>query len=458
MNNRIFFGLTLFLLLMMAAAGGLWAQELKFDGYFNSGLGVVADNGDTDTYYKAFGVDSESNGYRFRLNGSYKKKKKNAGVRFRLQSQRNLTTTTTVPVFDTNNPATQIGNTTVTNSSGYLSMPYVYGWVGFFDSKLTLTGGIVMDSTWETVDWYWIDDQGEGLGLLLKAEPVKGLNLGVGVYTISQQSGGNNNILNFGGALPNFRDITPKAKDAKYTFNAAYTLPDMFRLSVSFRTKNQAAWPATTPAPNYLYSGREETSQFIGEFRLLKVKGLTTVIVGVFDNLESFSEKGNILLTETFAYKVSDDLNLGFNAAQFLYNRIVGGNVVDTDPALLFNLWGSYAFGTVVPRLDMVYFWGGQSKSATSAKQWERRGFVARGGMPGEGSNNNGKKGVDDDYSVFSVRPSVKISLDSRIFLEIGDIVNFDFANVNGAYKTVDDANKKSRLTNVFYIDLKFSF
>jgi hypothetical protein len=249
-------------------------------------------------------------------------------------------------------------------------------------------------------------------------------------------------------------------------------MPDTFRLSASFRTSNNAAWTsaaAYTGADTYDSTGREEVSQFIGEFRLLKVKGLTTIIVGVLDNLGSFSDKGTILFSENFAYKVSDDLNIGLNAAQFLYNR-----EEDADPALLFNLWGSYAIGKAVPRLDFVYFWGGQSKTGTStstgtnagAAQWERRGFLPRNGIPGDNPNRavSARKGVDDDYSLFSVRPSVRINVDSRTFLEIGDIINFDFANHYGYNKdkspvaTTNSGDTKSRLTNVFYIDVRFSF
>jgi hypothetical protein len=437
MKNKML-GLTMVIALSMIAAGGLWAQELKFDGYLNSGVGVVSDDTDADAYFKAFGVDSESNGYRFRLNGSYTNEAKNAGIRFRIQSQRRA------------------------DRGGLFSLPSAHGWVSFFESKLTLAGGIVLDGTWETADWYWADDQGEGLGLLLKAEPVKGLILGVGGYVISQQGGGSNNALLTNSSLPNFGDVKLKPEDVKYTFNAAYTMPDTFRLGASFRTRNRAAWavaPASINNDPYNYTGKEETSQFIGEFRLLKVKGLTTVVVGVVDNLEDFSEKGNILFSETFGYKATDDLNLGFNMTQFLYSR----EDVETDPALLFNLWGSYAIGNVIPRLDMVYFLGGQSKTATSAQQWDRRGFTARGGMPGEGAT-PGVRGEDDDYFVFSIRPSVKINLDSRIFLEIGDMINFDSANFDGYRKDREAVSGKnpgdtnSRVTNAFYVDLKFSF
>jgi len=384
-------------------AGALYAQELRFDGYFNSGLGVV-NVGDDDAYLKPFGVDSESNGYRFRLNGSYTNEAKNAGARFRLQSQRRI------------------------DQAGYFSIPYVYGWAGFFDSKITLTGGIVDDGTWTTADWWWNDDQGEGLGLLLKVTPVDGLSLGIGAYTISQQSGGSNNILSSGVSLPNFGNILIKVEDAKYTFNGSYTMKDVFRLGVSFRTKNQAGWAPSAPPADYPYNGREETSQLIGEFRLLAAKDLTAVIVGIFDKLDDFSDSGNIILSETFAYKINNELSAGLDMVQFLYNRPVG-----VDPGLLFHFWGSYTIGSIVPRVDLTYFIGGRSNTS---QQYHRKGYAA----------------AANDYSVFGIRPSVRINLDSRTFVEIGDVINLDF-DKNSGY-----AGEDSQLTNVFYIDVKWSF
>jgi hypothetical protein len=435
MNCKKIFGLMA--VLVMFVIGGLWAQDLKFDGYLNSGLGVVTNDSEgDDPYFKAFGVDSESNGYRFRLNGTYQNEAKNAGVKVRLQGQRRL------------------------DQAGYLSMPYLYGWVGFLENKITLTGGLVDDSTWQSADWWWNDDTGEGLGLLLKMEPVKGLNLGFGAYTISQQSGGGNNWLQYtpinsdGTAgtnrLPNFGDIVIKPEDVKYTFIAAYTMPDTFRLSTIFRTKNRAGWTATRDldAEDYLYGGREESMFSQTELRILAVKDLTAVIVGTFDKIEYFDSTGNIMFSETFGYKMND-LGLGLNAVQFLYNRVDGNDdKVDMNPGLLFNPWVSYTIGNIVPRLDLVYFMGGQSKMANPNQQWERRGFV----------NLAKAKDAEDDYSVFSIRPSVKFNLDNKTFLEIGDMMNFDSATKDGAYKDEGDDKKNSLFTNVFYVDVKFSF
>jgi len=444
--------LFVFAALVLTASAVVFAQELKFDGYINSGLGVVASSSeDKDTYVKAFGVDSDSNGYRFRLNGSFTNEAKNAGARFRLQGQRDI------------------------SQSGFLSMPYLYGWVGFFDNKLTVTGGLVMDSTWESADWWWADDAGEGLGLLIKGEPIKGLNLGFGAYTISQQSGGSNNSLVVTKSesvgkdssnadvnatttkLPNFGEMWLRPNDMKYVISASYTMPEKFRLGATFRTQNKAGWrlDKNNYSNNelYDYGGREESMYLQAELRLLMVKNLTAVIVGTFDHLEkndttSFDKKGNIVLSETFGYKL-DDLNVGLNAVQFIYSR-----TDDTNPGLLFNPWVSYTLGKAVPRLDLVYFYGGRSKTAADStkidkgEQWERRGFSAV----------EKTKSAEDDRSVFSVRPSVKLNLDSKTFLEIGDMINIDFGEKDGAYKDSGDANKKTLVTNVFYVDVKISF
>ncbi|MCL2881257.1 MAG: hypothetical protein FWF29_13525, partial [Treponema sp.] len=229
MKNKLILALPIILLLTMS--GTAFTQELKFDGYINSGLGLI--NSDTDGdkgHVKAFGVDSESNGYRFRLNGSYTNEAKNAGAKFRIQSQRDL------------------------SKSGYFSLPYAYGWVSFLDNKLTLNGGIVNEPTWQTGDfWLTYDVVGDGLGALLKATPVNGLDLGFGAYVLNPQSGANNNMLNIGGSLPNFANAIPAAGDVKYSYHAAYTLADTFRVAASFRWKNKAGGNGTVVASGYKY-------------------------------------------------------------------------------------------------------------------------------------------------------------------------------------------------------------
>jgi hypothetical protein len=430
MKSLKLFGLAA--LLLSTIAGGLRAQELKFDGYFNSGVGVVSTGiENSDTFLKAFGVDSEQNGYRFRLNAAYQNEAANAGAKLRFQSQSTL-------------------------ANGYFALPYAYGWIKFANDIFYAAGGIVDDATWATGDW-WIsfDRIDGGLGALLKATPIKGLDLGFGAYLVNLQAGGVNNILGTG--TIKFGDVRPKIGDVKYTGSAAYTLPDVFRLGATFRWKNKAGYDANSLLDGY--QGRDESSRLIAEFRFLGDKNLTAIAAASFDKIEDFDNSGNIIISETFAYKL-DSLTIGLNAAQFLYSRKSDANP-NKDPSLLFNLWGTYAFGNITPRLDLAYFLGGQSTLGSGDYTWHRRGFV----------NKTGTADTDDDYSVFSIRPSVKFNLDSKTFVEIGDIINLDSANFNGYRKdgqalvlTHDDPTKillgdiKSRWGNVFYIDFRWSF
>ena len=407
-------------MLTAIAAVAAFGQGITFDGLINSGLGFIAtDADDHKPQLRAFGVDSESQGYRFRLNGSAQNEERTVGARFRMQGQRDLSTT------------------------GYLSMPYLYGWVNQFDNKLYVAAGLVDDGTYATADWWYDDDNTEGLGLLVRAAPIDGLSMGVGAYMISQMSGGSNNML--AGGFPNFRDRAINAEDAKYTFNIAYTMPDVFRFGLSYRTKNKAAWSANDPdTGDYLYNrGNFEYDQLIGELRVLAVDNLTAVVVGIVDNLGD-SDNQNITLSETFAFKANEQLNLGLNAVQFIYNR-----ANDTDPSLLFNLWGSYAIDSIIPRLDLVYMMGGRSRLSTSDGRYHRKGFQER----------TGTADVDDDYSVFSVRPSVRFNVNSRTHIEIGNMLNFDSYSGDetaSAPGYIDGGT--DRISNVFYFDFRWSF
>lgn len=409
------------LALMVAMISGAAFAQFTLGGYINSGLGVTfTDAEDSDPTLRAFGVDSESQGYRFRLNGSAQSEDRKVGGRFRLQSQRDLSNT------------------------GYLSIPFAYGFMNFFENKLYTAAGLVDDGTYTTQDWWFNDDvSNRGLGVFVRAMPVDGLSLGVGAFTINQLSGGSNNGI--AGGTPNFRDRAILLDEAKFTVNVAYTMKDTFYLGVGYRTENKAAWsgnimdntdpnnPVDTGKYNYSRDNFE-FDQLVAEFRLLAVKNLTTVVVLSMDNFGD-SENQNIMISETFAYKVSDEINVGLNAVQFLYNR-----AADVDPGLLFNLWGSYTIGDIIPRLDLVYFMNGRSRLSTTDGRYHRKGFQDR-----------------EEYSVFSVRPSVRINTTSRSHLEIGNMFNYDMYDGSGNSGYIG-GNDDTRISNVFYFDFRWTY
>jgi hypothetical protein len=429
--------------LFFSMAGALCAQGIKFSGYFNSGLGAVStDQKNSDTFVRAFGVDSEQHGYRLRLNGSFTGEAENTGVKIRLQSQSQL------------------------NQAGYFSIPYMYGWMTFWDGVFYTAGGIVDDTDWETADWWFDDDAGEGLGLLLKAVPVAGLNLGLGAYVISQQAKGNNNILSLRGSAPlslaDFKDVTPKIGDVKYVFSASYTMPDIFWLGASFRTKNKAGWdrPIDNETLLYVYNGRQESAQFIGELRFWGIEHLNNAaVVAILDKLEDFEANGDIVYSETFDYKIGG-VTVGLNAVQFLYNRkYPSGQENPHDPGLLFNVWGEYAVSVAIaPRLDIVYFIGGMSE----------QGYILSGGLNQSSATMYHRRGIKNapnetrlNYTryLFSVRPSVKFNIDPKTFIEVGDLINIDYSNRYVYASEMEGLiDSKSRVTNVAYVDLKWEF
>jgi hypothetical protein len=456
-----------FIAALLVSAGGLFAQELKFDGYFNSGLGVVSTDTivpdgagakPADTAIRAFGVDSESPGWRFRLNGSYTNEAKTLGARFRFQSQRVLNG----------------------NNAGMFSLPYAYGWFSFLDNIFTVYGGLVDNTTWQTADFLFNNDGGEGLGALVKISPIKGLDLGIGAYTISQQGPGSNNTLVVpknghytpgipggsgasGAATPggttslNLGDLNIGLNRLKYTLNAGYTMPDLFKANLIFRTKNQAgAGSGTGFATNVtedttgkeVFAGFQESAMLVMEARLLAVKNLTGILVAQIDKLEDYDTTGVFNLYQTIGYKMGD-LGLGLNAAQY-FSRAKNAAGEPSDVGLHFNPWVSYTIGNIVPRLDLNYFLAGKALVSPGANQlpgasYHRKVFSL--------ANNY----AADDVSVFALRPSVKLNIDPKTFVEIGNLIAI--ANgPEGSFADVADAKKASNFSNVFYIDFKWSF
>ncbi|MDR1352277.1 MAG: hypothetical protein LBK05_03250 [Treponema sp.] len=435
--------------LVLVIAGGLFAQELKFDGYVNSGLGIVLTNTKVpdgsgtktaDPKITAFGVDSEQPGYRFRLNGSYTNAEGTAGARFRFQAQSNF-------------------------ELGAFSLPYAYGWVSFLNNIFTVNGGLVDDGTWNSGGAILNDDVGEGLGALVKISPIAGLNLGVGAYVITPQGGGSNNIIETPAGetttkTTKFSDLDIPLDRLKYTVSAGYSMPDLFKATASFRTANQTVNTVSrfADADSEVFSGNE-TSKLIFGAQLLAVKNLTAVLEVEADKLEDTGadkDKDNIdfNLYETIGYKMGD-LSFGLNAVQYIRSE----KDVDHDFGLHLNPWISYAIGSIVPRLDLNYLMAGKALTGTASIN-SGTGDIT---LPVTGTSYHRKvfayadNGDADNLSVIAVRPSVKFNIDKNTFIEIGDLFAFS-TGPEGAFADADDAKKSSNINNVIYIDFVWKF
>ena len=394
----------LFFAALFAAAPG-FTQELKFDGYVNSGLGLEystreADKSSNDNVkLRVGGVDSEQIGGRFRLNGAYTNEEKTAGANVRMQLQGSSN-------------ASPGGDNTFD-----FGLVYAYGWVKPID-LLTVKAGIVADSAFETAGAILRDDAGggAGAGVFVKLTPIAGLDIGAGAYPRSSDGSNNNNkILDIGGNM--------KLTEVKYTFGAAYTMTSIFKVDASFRSYNNAG-----------VSSRQN-ARLVGEFQLLMVENLTAIAEVELDGLwnpddkyDAFSKTGKFNLFETVAYQIND-FRFGLNAAQYF------NNVKNSEIGLRFNPWVSYSFseGKIVPRLDGVFFLHGDRSTGGDAGKWDRRMDVA-------------PTYVKEQF-VFNVRPSLKFNFDSRTSLEIGDVLYYR-----------KQASADGFINNIFYTDLTIKF
>jgi hypothetical protein len=395
-------GLLLFALVMILA-GGLFAQTFTWSGVFNSGLGLVSGGGDEDPYISAYGVDAGVNGYRFRLNGGFVNADGTAGVNFRIQSQNRLN-----PISSLTLPSGEA----IADNGGIFSLPYAYGYITLLNETLTLKGGMVDDGTWAT-GGFLADDVGEGLGILARLSPIKGLDLGLGAYLLTPNSGGSNNSL----PVPDLSAIGLNPGDLKYTVGLGYTLPDVFKAVLSYRSKNKTL--------------NGQSGKLMASLSLPALKPLTLILDAGLDNLDAFGDKGLVEIHENIAYPLGD-LTLGFNAGEYIRNT------ADSDLAIRLNPYVSYALGSMVPRLEVVYFIAGSS----SFPAYSYAAFGAN---------------YQDDRSLLSIRPSVKIKIDGNTTLELGDLIAID-RGPQGTYAAAGDPARDTRMSNVFYLDLNWKF
>jgi hypothetical protein len=408
-------------------ASGLFAQDIKFDGVVNSGLGVVTstEDGAPDTFIAAFATDAGRYAYRLRLNASYTNEAANAGAYLRLQA---------------------------TGGRNTISIPAAYGWFSAFNKILTVKGGLVDDGTWMTSGAFVIPDNGEGLGALAKISPVSGLDLGVGAYLVAMGNENTNNVLTLeGSSLYAGTDSGQYARaldEAIYVINAAYTAPNLLKFIASYRTKGGYY---TTPGVSGGTSYGVATSRLQTSVSVLAVPGLKAVLEVVLDNLQDFGgvdttdldawdrpvtnpagSSGKIDIVETFEYRLLDNkLTVGLWAVEYL------SQAENTDFSFYVNPWVSYAIGSIVPRLDLGYGSGVYSNFNNTTLEWHRT---------------NLSTAYNTDVSVISIRPSVKFNIDPKTSIEIGDLFNID------TNKITQYSGDDSRMSNVFYLDFKWTF
>jgi hypothetical protein len=334
---------TFVVLLILAVAGGVFAQELKWSGVLKTGVQFYADNEKAydddarDPGFKLYSDDADRNGGRLDLTATYTNN--NVGVKANLRNEY-LTT---------------------------LSFNNAYGWIDFIDGKLNVKAGKIDDGVWRGGG-----DQNfnisTGYGVRFEIKPIEGLNFGAFLTGPNSQA---HQYSPKEGYAPIGDFLSETAIGVSYT-------ADAFDVSAGLKLDGD---------DNSGYIGQDDftgvggvkgqavaneakggINAYIG-FNLKAVENLTATIEAAFNHLGNFSgnpsagtavnpEKehtfyedvkgtGSIWANENIGYQISDPLGVGLLMHQFIY-----GGKVDSDadganaaynPELRFTPYVNYA-------------------------------------------------------------------------------------------------------------------
>ena len=159
----------LILFLVLAVAGGLFAQSLTWSGGVVGGLAMtLADGADDPAFGTGSGYTLTNGNNRLRANGVYANADGTAGGRFRLQAQGDPT-------------------------NWALSVPYAWGWMTFSDGFLKVLGGRITELEFNSVG-SWLDNTyfTSAYGLQAYVYPSDTFRFGVGARASDSVLAGKN--------------------------------------------------------------------------------------------------------------------------------------------------------------------------------------------------------------------------------------------------------------------------
>jgi len=202
-------------LLLLAVAGGLFAQQLSFSGLVNAGFGWAKYDDQDDNAWGLIGRDQGSNGYRAQINGNVTNDDKNAGLSFRFR----------------------VANANVRTQTEFR---WAYGWISGLDGMVKVLGGYIQGSDFDALDTQGGQPGGfyDNAGLIVYVSPIDMFKFGVGVASNGQSFSANKNVdnvegwLGFGVSMPDLFDLNAQLKSKRDDANAMFSvsvgvLPDI---------------------------------------------------------------------------------------------------------------------------------------------------------------------------------------------------------------------------------------
>jgi hypothetical protein len=424
----------LVVLLILAVAGGLFAQEWKFTGYTDGGIGIFLPDGEGGARARLVSRDAGLAGSRVQFIGAYTSETKDYGFNFRLRSD-----------------------------NGGLGLNYGYGWLSGLGGIVTGYAGVINNDLAgiNTGDLIWGDRGGEGTGLYTVIKPLSILSVGFGVFGGTDQGGWSVDIKSDGTIGPSqTKYATPTnsvwPQDLKYSGGVAVTIPGTVKFVASFRNANKVS-PENTTTFEYTTGIGNDAQAAVGA-DLLLVPGLKASVAGVFNRLDVFADHGVVRIFETAEYTGIPNLTVGLGLWQAL---LTGDKIKDTykdklkntdntkdDPSLSFRGWLYVSYGLlngkIVPRLDVNYLMGGY---------WDNENRIH--------FDDRFNPNFDSKANLFNIRPSVGFQVNKNAWFEIGYIINKymgERATSGSAVKADGTTKIKEPMNQAIYADIKVTW
>ena len=311
----------LVLLLILAVAGGIFAQELSWSGEVVAGtlieLGdkVVEpnDKGGVDKIVTAKADDDDGHGMKASLTATY----------------------------DATDWGLKIGIGTNTGSALNDGMHFTtgnaYGWMNFLGGMINVKAGLIDDAVWGTggeLD----DNVSNGPGMRVEVTPIEGLNVGVKFHFATDDHNlGRDKIANW------FQETAIGASYGNDMFNFAvglklwseesgFNVPD--KTGIIFDKtdpaydpiKEEKYWDEYYTALDAAWGGKGKLTPYgdtdiklIFAFGIKPIAPLSILIDGGFYGLGDFSENGKIVVYEEISFQVMDPLSVGILLGEWIH-------------------------------------------------------------------------------------------------------------------------------------------
>ena len=281
------------LLLALALVGGaVFAQELKFSGYLDTGIAIF-DSGVTDPTLGLWGDDSGTS-TRFNLQAAYTNENVGATARLRMQT------------VDTGSPTAAPTHSTV-------FVNRAFAWATMLDGKVKTVAGKLGDYTWASFG----NDIGNfdtATGLQVQVMPIAGLNFGF--------------FLPADGTVADRALVEDAMKD--------------IALGVEYVAEGIGAFRA-----GYDMSPADDSAMAYFSAKITAVENLVIIVDAQMSNMGN-DVTGKTYLFEEIDYTM-DALNVGIDLEQTLFANDA------KEMKLMFGPYVSYDMGTFIPGFVFQY-------------------------------------------------------------------------------------------------------